>query len=118
MTTGDEKATTMGAGTPLLSGDSAPPPPSVGSTPPMVLSRPSRNRSLAALRSRQGFLFTIPALILLVASVVYPILWALNLSVHTFDIINPEKSGRFVGLGNYAEILSSTDFQSALFNTH
>ena len=50
-------------------------------------------------------------------SVVYPILWALNLSVHTFDIINPERSGRFVGLDNYAEILASPDFRSALFNT-
>src|SRR4051812_47537925 len=83
----------------------------------VALPRRARPRGGGAIRSTQGFLFTIPAILLLVVSVVYPILWALNLSVHSFDIINPERSGRFVGLDNYVEILGSSNFRAALFFT-
>ena len=54
---------------------------------------------------------------MLAGSVVYPILWALNLSAHTFDAVNPGKSDEFVGLANYAEIVGSPDFRLALLNT-
>src|SRR5581483_2015242 len=83
----------------------------------IALLRPSQHKGPHAARSREGFLLTLPALVLLVISVVYPILWALNLSVHTFDVINPSRSGQFVGLANYVEILSSSDFRAAFLNT-
>jgi multiple sugar transport system permease protein len=60
---------------------------------------------------------TVPALAILLVSVAYPIAWALNLSVHTLDLVNPEKSGEFVAAANYADIVASGDFRQALFNT-
>ena len=117
MTKSNDKATTIGSGTTALGAVGAANEVGTSRNEHVAMSQPSRNGGLAAVRSRQGLLFTIPALILLAFSVVYPILWALNLSVHTLDIINPERSGRFVGLDNYAEILGSPDFQSALLFT-
>ena len=57
------------------------------------------------------------ALLMLAGSVVYPILWALNLSAHTFDAVNPGKSDEFVGLANYATLVSDPSFWDSVLNT-
>jgi multiple sugar transport system permease protein len=56
-------------------------------------------------------------MLLLFGTIVYPLFWSLNLSLHSFDIINPAAISEFIGLTNYLEILSSRGFYDALFNT-
>jgi multiple sugar transport system permease protein len=74
-------------------------------------------KGVGAVRSKVGVLLTVPAVLLLFGTVIYPILWSLNLSLHSFDIINPDKASEFVGLNNYLEMLSSEDFHGALLFT-
>jgi multiple sugar transport system permease protein len=64
-----------------------------------------------------GVLLTLPALLLLFGTIGYPISWSLNLSLHSFDIINPAAGSEFVGLTNYLETLRSKNFYTALLVT-
>ncbi|NHN34977.1 carbohydrate ABC transporter permease [Paenibacillus agricola] len=68
-------------------------------------------------RSRRiaGILLTLPALIVMGATVLYPILWSLKISLYQSE--GMMSSGSFVGLGNYVKVLQSTQFQDALWNT-
>ena len=52
-------------------------------------SRPLKKKGVGAVRSRAGLLLTAPAMLLLFGTIVYPRFWSLNLSLHSFDIINP-----------------------------
>jgi ABC-type sugar transport system permease subunit len=56
-------------------------------------------------RTRQAFLFILPALIIAILFVYYPALYTLRLSFFKWDLISPEQ--KFVGLDNYKEILAS-----------
>src|SRR5438552_3726808 len=117
MTDTDKQATTIALATTSSAERMATDTVRVRETQRVAVARPSRKRGVAGIRRRNGFLLTIPALLMLAGSVVYPILWALNLSAHTFDAVNPGKSDEFVGLANYAEIVGSPDFRLALLNT-
>ncbi|GGG08578.1 carbohydrate ABC transporter permease [Paenibacillus abyssi] len=77
-----------------------------------VMKKAGRNK-----RSRRtaGILLTLPALIVMAATVLYPILWSLKISV--FESKGMMTSGSFVGLENYINVLQSSQFQSALWNT-
>ncbi|WP_180994320.1 carbohydrate ABC transporter permease [Bacillus sp. Marseille-P3661] len=55
---------------------------------------------------RTGFLFVLPALIVLALVVLYPLMYTFYLSFQHKVLIQPNKDG-FVGLANYIEIFSS-----------
>ncbi|MGV9382899.1 carbohydrate ABC transporter permease [Nonomuraea sp. NPDC003707] len=57
-----------------------------------------------------------PALILMAGVAGYPVLYAIWLSLHQYSVITPGLS-RFVGLGNYAEQLTSRAWWEAVRNT-
>ncbi|WP_424769401.1 carbohydrate ABC transporter permease [Paenibacillus sp. sgz302251] len=68
-------------------------------------------------RSRRisGIMLTLPALLVMAATVLYPILWSLKISV--FESEGIMSTGSFVGLENYWTVLNSSQFQKALVNT-
>ncbi|PZE22838.1 carbohydrate ABC transporter permease [Paenibacillus xerothermodurans] len=68
-------------------------------------------------RSRRvaGIVLTLPALLIMAATVLYPILWSLKISLYKSE--GMMSSGSFVGFDNYAKVLQSSQFQSALWNT-
>ena len=69
--------------------------------------------------SRAGWVFIAPALVLIGAFFVIPVLGALVLSFTDFDIysIGDPANTRFVGLGNYHALLADPLFWKALRNT-
>lgn len=66
-------------------------------------------------RRRAGIFLTLPALIVMAATVLYPILWSLKISLYQSE--GMLSTGSFVGLKNYIKVLESSVFQSALWNT-
>jgi multiple sugar transport system permease protein len=72
----------------------------------------SRTRSERKL----GWLLCAPAVIAMLAVTAYPIGYAIALSVQQIDLRFPDESG-FVGLDNYASVLSSELWWEDLFNT-
>jgi len=62
-----------------------------------------------------GLILIAPAITIFMAVIVYPLVSAIYLSL--FSIYTPTLQGRFVGLGNYAVILTSPRFWNALYNT-
>lgn len=63
-----------------------------------------------------GFLIVLPALLILVAFYIYPLLYSTYMSFHFFDLAKPQ-AFRAVGLANYQKILLSPEFRNALKNT-
>jgi multiple sugar transport system permease protein len=68
--------------------------------------------ALEARDARTGLALIAPAVLLFVALIAYPLLAALGLSF--FKIYTPTLSGPFIGLDNYAALLGSSEFWSAL----
>ncbi len=68
-------------------------------------------------RERREFLFAsllnAPAVVLILVLVLYPVGMSFWLSLHRYNLRRPEAFG-FIGLGNFAEILSGYDFWHAL----
>ncbi|HEY3267743.1 MAG TPA: sugar ABC transporter permease [Armatimonadota bacterium] len=62
-----------------------------------------------------GFLFILPALIHLLVFVVAPILFALYLSFHKWDVLKPDKP--FVGMANYKRVAADPYFWNAMANS-
>ncbi len=62
-----------------------------------------------------GYLFTLPYLIFFTVFVAYPVGFAFYLTVHSWNIVRPEKP--FVGFRNYERLLSDELFYKALQNT-
>jgi len=60
------------------------------------------------------YILLAPTLILLLAVVGYPIGVAFWMSFHHLDLLRPNPTPKFVGLENYAEMLSRPDFWSAV----
>ena len=58
-----------------------------------------------------------PALLVLAATVVYPIVWSAISSLRAFDLRSPHLWGTFVGAQNYARVVSEPDFRRALAQT-
>lgn len=76
-------------------------------------------RGWAAPNEPQPFLFFIlnsPAILLLLGLVLYPIVYSFWLSLHAYNLRQPNRV-RFIGLDNYATVLSSDQFWSAAGNT-
>src|SRR5712691_13172512 len=61
-----------------------------------------------------GYLFLFPAMLVILGLVAYPFASAI---VMTFQNKTAGAPGRFIGLGNYRELLSSEQFLRTVFNT-
>lgn len=70
---------------------------------------------LAAEDAVAGWLFILPAVIIIGTFILWPILQVFWLSFHEWSVITPERP--WVGLENYQNIFSDGDFQIALRNT-
>jgi len=66
---------------------------------------------LKTSNSRFGVLVSVPGLVALIAIIVFPVLFNVYVSFLRYDNITPI---RFVGLKNYAVVLSSTEFLNSL----
>lgn len=64
----------------------------------------------------QAVWFLLPALLLLGLFVVWPMLRALSWSLHTTDLLAPERK-QWVGLAHYSELLADPRFRRAFANT-
>ncbi|MCD0486507.1 sugar ABC transporter permease, partial [Streptacidiphilus sp. ASG 303] len=85
--------------------------PAPGSSPaPGAAARPPKRR-LRGLRSWSAVLFLLPALVLLGALVLYPILWSLARSLYGADGF-----AHFVGLRNYGDLFTQRATLTALRN--
>ncbi len=65
---------------------------------------------------RLGWLLCAPAVLVMLAVTAYPILYAFWLSLQRYDLRFPDERG-FIGLSNYASVLSSEVWWQSLFNT-
>ncbi len=65
---------------------------------------------------RLGWLLCAPAVLAMLLVTAYPILYAGWLSLHRYDLRFPDRQA-FVGLANYASVLSSEVWWRSLFNT-
>lgn len=74
--------------------------------------RPRRKRRPQA-GHRTAWLLTAPAVIVMLAVAAYPVGYAVWLSLHRYDLRFPDQRG-FVGLGNYAAVLTAPVFWSDL----
>jgi len=63
-----------------------------------------------------GYVFVAPALIVLAAVAVYPLLDTLRLSLYEYSLLSPADR-KFVGLANYADMLRDARFWNSLGNT-
>jgi ABC-type sugar transport system permease subunit len=86
---------------------------------PIPSSRPTlswkdRVQRFLLLDSTLGYLFLLPALIVIIGLVAYPFV---NAIVMTFQNKTAGAPGRFVGLANYRELLASEQFLRTVFNT-
>jgi ABC-type sugar transport system permease subunit len=66
--------------------------------------------------ARFGFLLTVPALLVLLAIYIYPLLFSGQMSLQAFDMARPQDT-HFVGLDNYVNMLQNQEFLRALRNT-
>src|SRR3954451_19668872 len=79
--------------------------------------RAARRSSGAARRGRlTGALLTPPAIAALVVTILFPLLWTVWLSLGSFGL-GAGSPVEFVGLQNYARILTSWSFLTALLHT-
>ena len=67
------------------------------------------------MRLARHYLFLLPALTILLTFVYWPVVYSVWLSVHRWDWLMPEP--QFVGLDNFTVMLSSAQFQAALWRT-
>ena len=80
---------------------------------------PKKKRQLsdrARAERKTAYLLCAPAVIVMAAVTGYPILYALWLSLHKFDLRFPAEN-RWVGLNNYGEVLSSSTWWDDVLNT-
>ncbi|MDE3191027.1 MAG: sugar ABC transporter permease [Acidobacteriota bacterium] len=74
----------------------------------------SRARSRAGIRNgRLAFLYLSPALLVFLVFTIGPALFVLYISFFNWNLLNPSLS-RFVGGGNYAALLHSSDFWNSI----
>lgn len=63
-----------------------------------------------------AYVFTLPAMILLIAFLVVPILYTVRYSLFQYQIVRPDNI-TFIGLKNYAKLFSDENFWQSLRNT-
>jgi len=77
---------------------------------------PTQTSDRTKAERKLALILCAPAVIAMLLVTVYPILYAIVLSVQKVDLRFPEESG-FVGLDNYAAVLSSPLWWTDVFNT-
>lgn len=65
---------------------------------------------------RKGWAYVLPALVLFGVMIAYPIGRSFYLSFYDYSILEPD-SARFVGMGNYAKLLTQTPNHKPFWNT-
>src|SRR3954453_3452099 len=76
----------------------------------------SRNvKTKTTSRSKEGVFLTLPALVVILATVIYPIGWSFKISL--FSSEDGLENTSFIGLENYIKVLSSNNFLNALIHT-
>jgi multiple sugar transport system permease protein len=63
-----------------------------------------------------GFLLVLPALAIMLAIFIYPMVYSAYTSFRDFELTRPDRA-EFIGLDNYREIVQDEEFQRALSNT-
>ncbi|MGY6769567.1 carbohydrate ABC transporter permease [Komagataeibacter sp. NFXK3] len=81
---------------------------------PSVMASPAG--SAARSRGLQGFVLQSPAIMLLLAWSVVPLLMTLWYSVRNYNLVDPTQQG-FAGISNYWYLLTDPDFMTSLENT-
>lgn len=71
---------------------------------------------LTAAEQRTGYLFVIPAMVIIVIVSLYPILRTIWLSLHSMQLQFMDQTA-FIGLENYKFLLTDTRFWDAVWNT-
>ncbi|MDP2711357.1 MAG: sugar ABC transporter permease [Solirubrobacteraceae bacterium] len=77
---------------------------------------PAKTSDRTKAERKLAYMLCAPAVIVMLLVTVYPILYAIALSVQRVDLRFPEESG-FVGLDNYVAVLSSPLWWQDVFNT-
>ena len=75
-----------------------------------------RSTDRAKAERRLGLKLAAPAAILMVSVTAFPILYAIWLSLQRYDLRSPDENA-FIGLGNYALILTSSAWWTAVLST-
>ena len=70
-------------------------------------------------RPGQWFHFSMqaPSLFVLLAVVVVPVIYSVQLSFHSFSLVIPGRTGQWVGMANYQRIIHDGDFGNAVLTT-
>lgn len=80
--------------------------------------RPAGRASGALRRNRlTGIALTAPAMVAIAITVLFPLLWTISLSFQKFDLAVDGDAASFVGFDNYARILASPQFSTAMLQT-
>src|SRR5690349_6030255 len=82
---------------------------------PLVLVKAKTGRRFRLSRQAMGYLFIAPAMIFLFLIIAYPLLNTLLMSFQ--EIVVRQKIYQFVGLNNYANVLTDSVFWLSLKNT-
>ena len=77
---------------------------------------PKQTSDRTQAERKLAYMLVAPAVIAMLLVTVYPILYAIVLSVQKVDLRFPEESG-FVGLDNYQAVLTSPLWWTDVFNT-
>lgn len=79
----------------------------------------TRRRANVTLRRNRltGIALTVPAMIAIAVTVLFPLLWTVSLSFQKFDLSVGAPAASFVGFDNYARVLASPGFLTALLQT-
>jgi multiple sugar transport system permease protein len=72
------------------------------------------NAELSDPERRLAYLMIAPAVVIILAIAVYPVIYAILLS---FQFVTPTQPAQWVGLENYSTMFADPDFHSALLNT-
>lgn len=83
---------------------------------PTVRQRKSSGPNWRAGDTIAGYAFIAPAIIIFLAFVIIPLVYALYLSLFKVNILNYDQQ-TFVGFSNFGKIASDSEFQRALWNT-
>ncbi len=66
--------------------------------------------AISLSRKNSKLFLLLPTVILLVLLTIYPIIYAINLSLHEWHLLGGAKEAKFVGVGNYLTIFKSSVF--------
>jgi multiple sugar transport system permease protein len=81
-------------------------------TPTQLLGRRRRHRGRWLSAALQA-----PSLLILLLVVLFPLLYSINLSFRSYSLVIPNRTGQWIGLGNYRRIAHDAEFGRAVLTT-